>query len=151
MLRDPALPPAVRACWRSDSNAAKLARMHALWQRRCSAVACAVMVISFSFIWVLGALLDAFDCFTAPDGASQLRSDPKTLCTSATHARFRRFAAALVAAIGLGVPCALALWLRHLQNAALADGTLLRPAWRGLADPATRGAWGCVFETVRCE
>jgi hypothetical protein len=47
---------------------------------------------------------------------------------------------------GVGVPAALALWLRHLQGAARVQPQVLRPAWRGLADPATRTVWGTLYE-----
>jgi hypothetical protein len=129
-----------------SDNAARLAHLHALWQRRSALVSLSVIVACFSYIYLLNVLLEAWDCVATPDGALLLRSDTNITCTSAAHARFRRLAASVLLIAGVGVPAALALWLRHLQRAALVQPQALRPAWRGLADPATRTVWGTLYE-----
>jgi hypothetical protein len=146
-LKDPPPPPldalAAGSCADEEVETAR-------W-RRCDAVKhVAMFSLPFVYVFVIGTLLQSWDCAPVPpDGAPRLRADPATLCGSARHARFARFAAVALALLAPGVPLACALWLRRLRRGALAQHATFRPAWRGLADPATRTAWGVLYQSVR--
>jgi hypothetical protein len=132
----------------ASDNAAKLARLYSLWERRNALKSFACFALSFAYLYVVGVLLEAWDCIPTPDGP-KLRSDPTTMCTSAKHLRFRLYAMVLIVVVGPGVPVGYLLWLRHLRGHALSNAALLRPAWRGLSDPSTRAGWGGLYEMVR--
>ncbi len=148
-LKDPP-PPPLEAPTADEETETALARVRALW-RCCDALKhAAVFSLPFVYVFVIGTLLQSWDCaLTPPDGAPRLRADPATVCSSARHARFARFAAVALALLAPGVPLACALWLRRLRRGALAQHATFRPAWRGLADPATRTAWGALYQSVR--
>jgi hypothetical protein len=94
-------------------------------------------------------LLQAWDCFTTSDGVSKMRSSPTTLCTSASHLAFQRMATAIICLVGPGVPIMYALWIFRLRRVAMERTELSESAWCGLADPATRSAWGSLYEMYR--
>jgi hypothetical protein len=99
---------------------------------------------------LVSVLLDAWDC--PPEGAGGarvLRADPATACDSAPLKRFRLAATAALALFAVAVPCGIAALLRWNRHKALRGSALQRPAWRGLAYPATRAAWGGFYVMYR--
>jgi hypothetical protein len=101
-----------------------------------------LFVCTVSYIYVTGVLLQAWNCFVTSDGVSKMRNDPNTICTSASHLNFRKMATAIIIVVGPGVPLGYAFWIRRLRRVAANEHLLARSAWRGLADPMTRGSWG---------
>ena len=136
VFRDPAT--------HGEANVARLSRLNALWRRCNDLKQFAALSVQFFYIYVTGLLLQAWDCIDTPEG-SKLRSDPGTDCSSASHHAFRRIAICIVVVVGPGVPLVYTFWLRRLRAVALRQRELMRPAWRGLGDPATRAAWGGLY------
>jgi hypothetical protein len=104
---------------------------------------------AIAYIYVVGALLKAWDCVETSNGRV-MRSDTTITCDSPKLLAFRRIAAAVVVVAGGGVPVATALWVRRLRRQTKADSGLRRTAWKGLADPVTRAGWGPFYEVRPC-
>jgi hypothetical protein len=140
------------------ADAAALTQLHALRAWRAGMGSCVLAVLSCSYLYVLYVLAQAWEC-TADDAVAggRLRAYPDALCAGATRA----VAGGVLISLIAGAPLIHALWLRRLQRrggsraaaAAVRDlahaPLLLRPAWRGLADPATHTAWAAMYGMVR--
>ena len=133
-------------------NARAFTMLESLWQRGNGMKQFAVFTLNVAYIYITGVLLQAWDCFTTSDGVSSMRTDPKTVCTTKVHQRFKNFATALICIIGPGVPLGYAYFIRRLRAdakaAADANGrtTMRRRVWTGLSDPLTRTSWGGLYD-----
>ena len=131
-----------------SSNHALLEYHDALVARRNQMKQVAGFMTAITYIYVCNALLKAWDCVNTAEGMV-LKSDTSTSCTSAKMLSFRKLAAGLLVAVGVGVPLGTAAWLRHLRRRTKRDSALTRKAWFGLGDPVTRFGWGAFYEVYR--
>jgi hypothetical protein len=76
-----------------------------------------------------------------------MRTDPGTVCTSASHTTFKQLAITIISVIGPGVPVGYALLIWRLNH--VGGGAAAPSAWRGLSDPATRASYGGLYEMYR--
>jgi len=112
----------------------------------------AAFALGVAYVYITGVLLQAWSCYTSSDGTSKMFSDPDVICTTPKHAAFRSGALVVLVIVAPGVPLGYALWIRHLQRRAQGRFGETRPVrWCGLADPATREAWGVLYEMVRSD
>ena len=132
------------------AHAARVAAVEMFGRRRNALRQFFSIYAQIAYVLLVSVLLDAWDCPPlGPDGAAVLRSDPGTACDTAS---FRKFRAATTAALGVfaaAVPLGIAGLLRLLRGKALRVSSLNRPAWMGLAYPATRAAWGGFYAMYR--
>ena len=104
-------------------------------------------LLSFIYTYLSSVLLQAWDCIPDAEGVLVLRSDPKTVCSSPAHQRFRKGAVAMLTVIGPFVPLLYArvVYKLHRKSHAV-DGLEHIHRWSGLADSRTRCCWGALYE-----
>ena len=132
------------------AHAARVAAVEVLGRRRNALRQFFSIYAQIAYVMLVSVLLDAWDCpHVGPGGAAVLRADPATACGTPSFVRFRTAATAALAVFAAAMPLGIAALLRLLRGKAMRASSLNRPAWMGLAYPATRAAWGGFYAMYR--